>query len=138
MLKVHDALTVCAPAISQKAIIAALKDENNSLKSLKELINKMKHNRKLMCIELDKMKDVFEYQKPKGAYYILAKYKYPKIDSFNLAVKILKEARVILIPGAAFGPSGEGYLRFSFAGEPKNIKEGFQRLRLWFSRHKNT
>ena len=137
MLKVHDALTVCAPAISQKAIIGALKDRKNSQKSVKEIVRKMDKNRKLMCKELDKMKDIFEYQKPQGAYYILAKYKFPKVDSFKLAVKILNEAYIIVIPGAAFGPTGEGYLRFSFAGEPKNIKEGFKRLRRWFNKNQN-
>jgi len=135
MLKVHDALAICAPTISQKAIIGALKDRRKSRKSVEEIIRKMDSNRKLMCKELDKMKNVFKYQKPLGAYYILAKVKKPKTDSFKMAVKILNEAHVIVIPGAAFGPTGEGYLRFSFAGEPKNIKEGFKRLRKWFDRH---
>jgi len=132
MLKVHDALAICAPAISQKAVIGALKDGKNSRKSVKEIVRKMDSNRKLMCQELDKMKDIFEYQKPKGAYYILAKIKIPKINSFKLALKILREAHIIVIPGAAFGPTGEGHLRFSFAGEPENIIKGFQRLNSWF------
>jgi len=136
MLKVHDALTICAPAISQKATIGALKDKKNSQKSIKEIVQKMAFNRELMCQELDKMKDVFEYQKPLGTYYLMAKYKYPKMGSFEMAVRILNEARVIVIPGAAFGPTGEGYLRFSFAEKPQNIKEGFKRLRSWFDKQK--
>ena len=136
MLKVHDALVVCAPAISQKAIIGALKDKKNSQRSVEEIVEKMDENRKLICKELDRMNDVFEYQKPKGAYYIMARYKFPKIDSFKMAVKILNEARVIVIPGAAFGPTGEGYLRFSFAGESQNIEKGFKRLKKWFDCYK--
>lgn len=131
MLKVHDALTVCAPAISQKAAIAALKD---SKKAVRNFINKLTANRELMCRELDKLSDYFEYQKPMGAYYILARYKWTKMDSFKLALKLLREARVITIPGAAFGPSGEGHLRFSFAGRPEEIKEGFRRLKLWLQK----
>lgn len=129
MLKIHDALAICAPAISQKAAIAALKGPQNSVKSF---VNKLTYNRNLMCQELDKMSEVFEYQKPMGAYYILARYKKPKINSFELALAILKKARVITIPGAAFGPTGENHLRFSFAGEPKQIPEGFKRLRKFF------
>jgi len=141
MLKVHDALTICAPAISQKAVIAALKNVSESNKSIKELNKFMSSNRVLMCRELDKLSDIFEYQKPMGAYYILVKVspkvesasgkKIHKIDSFKLSLKILKEAHIITIPGAAFGPNGEGHLRFSFAGEPNNIKEGFKRLQKW-------
>jgi aminotransferase len=128
MLKVHDSLMICAPAISQKAAIAALKGKQNSVA---EFVAKLSENRELMCEELNKLSDYFEYQKPLGAYYIMVKYKKIKMDSFTLALKILKEARLIVIPGAAFGPSGEGHLRFSFAVSPQEIKEGFKRLREW-------
>jgi aminotransferase len=128
MLKVHDALAICAPAISQKAAIEALK---GSQQSVKDAVRRLTANRALMCAELDTMADMFEYQKPMGAYYILAKVKRPDINSFKLVLKILREANVILIPGAAFGPSGEGHVRFSFAGRPEDIKEGFGRLRRW-------
>jgi aminotransferase len=128
MLKVHDALMICAPAISQKAAIAALKAKQNNVA---EFVAKLSKNRDLMCQELDKLSDFFEYQKPLGAYYIMVKYKKIKMDSFNLALKILREARLIVIPGAAFGPSGEGHLRFSFACSPQEIKQGFKRLRKW-------
>ena len=136
MLKVHDALAICAPAISQEAGIIALKETEKSKKSVKELVKKMAVNRKLMIEELDKLSEFLEYQKPMGAYYILAKVKISKINSFKLALRILNEAKVIVIPGAAFGPSGENHVRFSFAGEPKNIKKGFLRLKKWFEKWK--
>ncbi|MBS3056059.1 MAG: pyridoxal phosphate-dependent aminotransferase [Candidatus Aenigmarchaeota archaeon] len=128
MLKVHDALTICAPAISQKAAISALKSDQSSVE---EFVRKLSFNRELMCQKLDELKDFFEYQKPMGAYYILVKYKFPKINSFDLALKILYEARVITIPGGAFGPTGNGHLRFSFACSPQEIEEGFKRLFKW-------
>ncbi len=132
MLKVHDALQICAPAISQKGAIAALKGPQ---KSVRDFAEKLTKNRKMMCRELDKLSDSLEYQKPMGAYYIMVKFKKTKTDSFKLALKILREARVVTIPGAAFGPSGEGYLRFSFAGRPEEIKEGFKRLKRWFAQY---
>lgn len=132
MLKVHDALTICAPAISQKAAIAALAGPQASVQ---RAVGLLAANRTRMCRELTAMSDIFEYHAPEGAYYILAKVKRPKMDSFSLALRILREAHVIVIPGAAFGPAGEGHLRFSFAGNPHNIPEGFVRLRRWFARH---
>ncbi len=132
MLKTHDALVICAPSISQKAAIAALKNKKELNKSVSEAIKKLSYNRTLIMLELDKLKDFLEYQKPTGAYYILARIKKQNIDSFKLAIKILNEAKVIVIPGGAFGPSGENHIRFSFAGEPKNIKKGFKRLKNWF------
>ncbi|MBU4298860.1 pyridoxal phosphate-dependent aminotransferase [Patescibacteria group bacterium] len=132
MLKVHDALTICAPAISQKAALAGLRNQKRSKSWLKEYLKKMTENRDLMLKELNQLKDLFEYQKPEGAYYILARYKIPNINSFEFALNLLEEAKVITIPGAAFGPTGEGHLRFSFACEPTEIKEGFRRIKSWF------
>jgi len=129
MLKVHDALAICAPAISQKAALAALKGPQDCVAGF---IKSLSRNRDLMCYELDKMSDIFEYQKPQGAYYVLAKYKKPALNSFKLALEILQRVQVITIPGAAFGPTGEGHLRFSYAGEPNDIPEGFKRLRKFF------
>ena len=136
MLKVHDALQICAPAISQKGAIAALKGPQKSVRDSVEILSK---NREVMCDELNKLGKFVEYQKPMGAYYIMVKINpdalpgQDKMDSFKLALKILREARMVTIPGAAFGPSGEGYLRFSFAGRPEEIKEGFKRLNKWLN-----
>ena len=127
MLKVHDALAICAPAISQKAAIAALK---NGDEHVLDLVEKLTANRERMCQKLDEMPDFFEYQKPEGAYYILARYKMD-MPSIELAVKILKEAKVITIPGIAFGPTAENHLRFSFACSPEEIEQGFFRLQSW-------
>ena len=131
MLKVHDALAICSPAISQKAAISALKGPQDLVT---EFVKKLTENRNLMCQQLDQMSDIFEYQRPKGSYYIMVKYKKPttKIGSFKLALDILYQVHLITIPGAAFGPTGEGYLRFSFAGEPENILEGFRKLRKFY------
>lgn len=131
MLKVHDALAICAPAISQKAAIAALKGPQDCVRDLKD---RLARNRELMYSKLDELSDFFSYVKPKGAYYILAKYLFTAENSFDLAIRILKEAHVIVIPGGAFGFQGEGHIRFSFAGAPEKIEEGFARLKEWLKR----
>lgn len=133
MLKVHDSLAICAPAISQKAAIAAMKGPKEFVI---EAVQKFTENRTAIMHELDTLSEIFSYQKPQGAYYILAKVNVPNIDSFKLALKILYEARVIVIPGAAFGPEGENHLRFSFACPPENIGKGFARIREWAEKWK--
>lgn len=129
MLKMHDALTICAPSISQKAAITALKGLQNSVT---KFIAAFTHNRELMCKKLDEMSKFLEYHKPMGAYYIFPKVKLPRIPSFELALRILQEAYLIVVPGAAFGPSGEGHIRLTFACAPKVIEEGCRRFINWF------
>lgn len=131
ILKVHDALTICAPAISQKAVIAALQGSQDSVVQFQ---NTFAENRQRMGKKLNEMKQFLECQIPEGAYYFFPKITIPHTNSFDLALKILREAHVITIPGGAFGPTGEGHLRFSFAGEPSRIEEGCERLKKWFSK----
>ena len=127
ILKVHDALAICAPAISQEAAITALKGTQDSVR---EFVEKLTFNRELICKKLDELKDLFEYEKPQGAYYVFARYKIP-MTSLEFALKILYETHVITIPGIAFGATGQGHLRFSFGCSPEDIQEGFQRLLKW-------
>ncbi|MFA5746587.1 MAG: pyridoxal phosphate-dependent aminotransferase [Candidatus Paceibacterota bacterium] len=128
MMKIHDALAICAPAISQKAAIAALKGTQTPVA---DFVRGLAENREKMCARLDRLNNIFSYQKPMGAYYIFVKYNLPKYDSRRLAIKILNEAHLAVIPGEAFGPTGEGHLRFSFGCTPQDIDEGFDRLEKW-------
>lgn len=128
MLKVHDALAICAPAISQKAAIQALTGPQDNVQ---DFIQGFTSNRALLMKELDTLPGVLSYQAPKGAYYIFVAYKIPDMNSFDLALRLLNEAKIVVIPGGAFGPTGEGHLRFSFAGHPDFIHEGFERIREW-------
>jgi len=133
MLKAHDALAICSPAISQKAAIAAISGDD----FLPDYIGRLSQNRELMCGLLEQMSGFFEFAKPQGAYYILARYKMPGVDSFELALRIMREAHVITIPGQAFGPAGRDCLRFSFAGDSNLIEEGFNRLKQWQKKLQN-
>ena len=131
MLKVHDALAICAPAISQKAAITAMSNVAEQRKSVAWFIKGLAENRAKMCARLDRLGNIFSYQKPMGAYYILVKYNFPKLNSYEMAVKILNDTHVVVIPGIAFGSNGEKHLRFSFGGTPEDIDEGFDRLEKW-------
>ena len=128
-LKVHDAAVIAAPTISQFAGLAALSEQNSS--EVIEIRQVLESRRNLMCERLDKLSDLFEYEKPMGAYYILARYKKTNLNSEEFTLKLLDEAQVITIPGSAFGPSGENHIRFSFGGTEQDINEAFDRIEKW-------
>jgi aminotransferase len=65
---------------------------------------------------------------------VMAKYLFSDADSQEIAVRLLEEARVITIPGGAFGKGGEGHLRISFGGELEVIDEAFDRIEQWLEK----
>lgn len=137
VLKVHDAFAICAPTISQFAAAAALEGTNGKDgpgdKSVAELIEAMTRRRNLVCGRLDKLSHAFSYAKPAGGYYVFPKYLQKGIGSMDYALRILNEAKVITVPGNAFGPTGEGHIRFSFGAEESELTEAFDRLERWLS-----
>ncbi len=138
MMKVHDAFCICAARISQEAALAAL---SISDEFTKDLVKKLDYNRRLVMKWLDKMPELFEYQVPKGAYYIFPRYKIENLtkinptlknmNSFDFCLKLLYEAKIETVPGAAFGPAGENHIRMSFGAKPEELEEGLRRLNKW-------
>jgi len=134
-LKVHDAFAICAPMVSQCAALAALRATNGKDgpgdNFIKNLVHVLGQRRELTCARLDRLKSLFSYQIPRGAYYVFPKIVGSKINSMELAIRLLYEARVISIPGNGFGPSGEGHIRFSFGGTEDEINTAFDRIEEW-------
>lgn len=128
-LKVHDAMVICAPTISQYAALIALTGkpypDDPDIKQL------LAERRDIICRELDQLPDLFRYQKPDGAYYILARYLKTNLSSWKFCLKLLHDTGVVTIPGSAFGPQGEHHIRFSFGGTPKDIQRAFERIKQW-------
>ena len=130
ILKVHDESTICAPTLSQYAALFALTGPQDYVKEFKEEFAK---RRGLICQRLDRLPELFEYQKPMGAYYVFPKIKF-KMKSLEFSKKLLYEAGVITIPGIAFGPAGEGHIRLSFAGEESEINTAFDRIEKYWKK----
>lgn len=128
-LKVHDAFVICAPTVSQYAALAALRSDSSEQVAMKEIFQA---RRDLMCERLDALSDLFTYVRPQGAYYVLARYTLPNMTAWDLTLKLLREARVITIPGSAFGPSGEHHIRLSFCGTDAVLNEAFDRITQWY------
>lgn len=138
-LKVHDAFVICAPTISQYAALVAITQQPMVTDSvhnpnIKEMLNE---RRDIMCRELDKLPELFSYTRPVGSYYILARYHTIELSSWEFAKQLLYEAKVITVPGEAFGPNGQHHIRFSFGGTPNDITTAFQRIANWYQTNKS-
>lgn len=128
IMKVHDATAICSPTPSQFAALAALEGDQHCVAAMCEELTK---RRALCCARLDTLHRYFSYVPPKGAFYVMAKYLFNGVSSREVATRLLQEAKVITIPGGAFGLGGEGHLRISFGGELSVINEAFDRIEQW-------
>lgn len=132
ILTVHDALVTCAPVVSQYAALAALEYGDAHVAAFRRAF---KERRDLMLTRLDRLSHVFDYQKPEGAYFVFPRVKDVVArarDSQALAADLLHTAKVAVVPGVAFGPSGEAHLRLNFGRESGEIEAAFERLADYF------
>ena len=142
-LKIHDAVALCAPTVSQYAALIGLRETHGTVgagagrgdHALAELVAVMKRRRDLSVEWVRKLGNFFSVDTPAGAYYLFARYN-AETDSRTVALQILNEAKVITIPGAAFGPSGEQHIRFSFGADESVLNEAFSRLEAWVGSRK--
>ncbi len=140
IIKVHDSLVTCAPVISQYAAMAAL---DFCDREVEEFRKQYQYRRDLICGHLDELADFFSYQKPNSSYYVFPKIitspsgkkRKLRADSFSrdFATDLLDKARVAVVPGLAFGPSGENHIRLSFGRREKDINEGMKRIKEYFN-----
>jgi len=135
MLKIHDAAAICAPTPAQIAALASLTGPQDVFQAMRA---ELEQRRNLICARLDAMGGRFTHIRPRGAFYVMAKAEFPigtgaVPDSRELALRLIREARVITIPGGAFGPGGEGHVRLSFGGDEAEINTACDRLAAWAS-----
>jgi len=128
ILKYHDAMVTCAPVVSQYAAIAALRFGQDYLV---EFITEFRKRRNYCISRLDELSRVLDYQIPKATYFVFPRIKDPvplANDSKKLAMDLLEVSKVAVVPGVAFGPSGESHIRINFGREMADLEEGFDRL----------
>ena len=140
ILGVHDALVTCAPVVSQYAALAALEMADSDLAKYHAIY---KNRRDLICRRLDKLKNIFEYQKPDSAYFVFPRIKedilqkiVPNGGSKEFAIELLEKAKVATVPGSAFGPVGENHIRMCFGRSEEDINLAFDRLEEFFENFK--
>ena len=114
----------CATSFVQKAGVEALRGPQKAVEDMKK---EFKARRDLifdLCQEIPQ----FDCPRPQGAFYLFPSFNI-KISSEDLAAHLLEKAHVAVTPGSAFGPSGEGHIRISYAASRKDITEGMQRMK---------
>ena len=123
MTKIHQYTIMCVPIMGQMAAIEALK---NGHKSVEEMKKEYKRRRDFIVDGLNNLG--LECHKPEGAFYVFPSIKSTGLKSIEFVTALLKKERVAIVPGTAFGPSGEGYIRISYASSLENLKEALTRV----------
>ncbi|MBO4807589.1 MAG: aminotransferase class I/II-fold pyridoxal phosphate-dependent enzyme [Lachnospiraceae bacterium] len=123
MTKIHQFAIMCAPTTSQYAAIEALKNGDNDVAEMKTAYNQRR--RFLMNAFKEMGLECFE---PFGAFYVFPCIKEFGMTSEEFATRFLEEEKVAAVPGTAFGNSGEGFLRISYAYSIDNLREAIGRL----------
>ncbi len=123
MLKIHQYAIMCAPTTSQYAAVTALRDGDSDVQYMRESYDQ---RRRYLIHAFEEMGlDCFE---PLGAFYMFPSIKRFGMTSDEFATRLLKEEKVAVVPGTAFGECGEGFLRVSYAYSLKSLKEALGRI----------
>ncbi|MDO5131771.1 MAG: aminotransferase class I/II-fold pyridoxal phosphate-dependent enzyme [Eubacteriales bacterium] len=123
MTKIHQYAIMCAPTTSQYAAVEALRNGSEDVRIMRESYNE---RRRFVLHMLSEMGiPCFE---PMGAFYVFPCIKEFGMSSEEFANRLLAEEKVAIVPGTAFGDSGEGFLRISYAYSIDNLRKALTRL----------
>ena len=123
MLKLHQFAIMCAPTTSQYSAVEALRNGDADVRKMRDAYDE---RRRFLVYHLRKMGlDCFE---PYGAFYVFPSIRKFGLSSEGFAEKLLKEEKVAVVPGNAFGASGEGFIRISYAYSLDNLKKAMERM----------
>lgn len=129
MTKIHQFAIMCAPTTSQYAAIEALKNGDDDVETMRQAYNQRRR------FLLHAFKEIgLECFEPFGAFYVFPSIKEFNMTSEEFATRFLKEEKVAVVPGTAFGACGEGYLRISYAYSIENLKVAIERLKNFVER----
>ena len=123
MLKIHQYGIMCAPTASQFAAVEALRNGDEAVAAMREEYDM---RRKLIVNGFNKLG--LTCREPKGAFYAFPSIKSTGMTSEEFCEKLLYSKRVAIVPGNAFGNSGEGFVRASYCYSVEHIKEALTRI----------
>jgi aminotransferase len=124
MVKIHQFAIMCAPTTSQYAGIEALRNGDDDVAMMREQYNQRRR------YLLNEFKDMgLECFEPFGAFYVFPSIKKFGMSSDEFATRLLKEEKLAVVPGTAFGDCGEGFIRISYAYSLDDLKKAMERLR---------
>ena len=128
MMKIHQYAILCAPIMGQDAAIEALDRGEESVASMRR---EYELRRNFITRALNDMG--LECHKPKGSFYVFPKISSTGLSSRDFSMRLLHEHKVAVVPGTAFGRSGEGHVRCSFATRLDQIKIAMERMAVFVS-----
>jgi len=122
--RIHHFATLCANVISQRAALAALTGPQDCVR---EMAAEYDRRRRTIIDGLNRI-DGVSYVEPKGAFYVFPKFQNIDLSDEALAVYVLKEGRVVTVPGSGFGKTGEHHLRISYSAPNEDVEEAMRRI----------
>ena len=128
MLKIHQYTMLCAPIMSQKAGEEALRTEMmKDYYQVREMVRN--YNRRRVYVVQSFREMGFSCFEPRGAFYAFPNISWTGLTSEEFCRRLIFEHHVACVPGTAFGASGEGFIRCSYATSMDNLQEAMQRIR---------
>ncbi|MDA3847564.1 MAG: aminotransferase class I/II-fold pyridoxal phosphate-dependent enzyme [Vallitaleaceae bacterium] len=123
MMRIHQYAIMCSPTTSQYAAIEASRNGDEDVAMMKRAYNQRRH------FVVDAFRSVgLDCFEPLGAFYVFPCIEKTGLTSMEFANKLLKEQEVAVVPGTAFGDSGEGYIRVSYAYSMETLKLALERI----------
>ena len=123
MMKIHQYSIMCASVMSQEAALEALKNGEKEMENMRE---SYRERRNLIVDGFNRMG--LPCLMPKGAFYVFPNITSTGMTSEEFARKLLEKEKVAVVPGNAFGRSGEGFIRCSYATSIKQIQVALERI----------
>lgn len=129
MMKIHQYSIMCAPVLSQQAAIEAL---DNGWDDVAMMRDSYRDRRNLLSSSFKEMG--IKCFKPEGAFYAFPDISSTGLKSYDFAMALLDEENVACVPGTAFGASGEGFVRCSYATDIEQLREAMKRFARFVSK----
>ena len=132
MIKIHQYAIMCAPTVSQYAAIEAMYNGDQDVIYMRESYNQ---RRRFLYHELQRLG--LPCFLPEGAFYMFPDIREFGMTSEDFALDLLKEEKVAVVPGSAFGDCGEGFIRISYAYSIEELKEALLRIERYLNRKRS-
>jgi len=123
ILKIHQYTALCAPIMSQRAAVEALKNGKEEMEKMKASYNQRRRFVYNRLVEMG-----FEVHEPKGAFYIFPSVKKFGLSDEEFATRLLHEYKVAVVPGNSFIGNSHDYIRCCYATDMKSLKEAMERI----------
>ncbi len=131
MYKLHQYIVMSAPTMGQVAALAALREAQDDVERMRRAYDE----RRRVIVDGLRAAGLPTFE-PEGAFYCFPDIRPTGLSSEEFAQRLLREERVAVVPGDAFGPSGAGYVRCSYATSLENIREAVRRIQRFVARVK--